>query len=566
MVNEIRRTITVLFLSALLPAFIHAKAPKWYKSAKKATFEIVAYDDDGHEKARSHGFFTGSDGTGITGLTVLSNAASAVTIDGQGIKRPVEIILGADNIYDVVRFRVRPDKKISFLFHSASGIDESSKVFILPFGSDPLETPIKEVRTVTGDHSYYTLDTPWDSTLLECPVVDSQGAVIGIIQRGNSNDTQTYALDQTYATDIVIAALDRDTEAYENLKIKVALPSREDEALAYIMMSRGIRPMIECRQLHEQFLEQFPGSPDGLFAMGTFLILEVDSTQYQEGISMIEKAISSTPDEKDRFHCDYANIILNTLSKGINHPEEWTYDKALMEIDAAIAIKPEPVYYQVRGNILYCMERFREAYDSFVKVNSSDMASADTYLTSYYVSRSMEDSQELGIALLDSVIMKLGTPIPPRAAQVILERAILKEEAGHNREAVMDYNEYEQLMGSYNMNSTFFLSRHKVEIKARMYEQALSDIEKARALAPQDSSLVLEHASLLLRIGQVNEALPLLEELVISYPDVQDVQRLLGVCYMRREEKAKARRHLTIAKELGDELASQLLEQLQDND
>lgn len=560
--TELHRTLIAVLISALIPVFVNAKTPKWFKSARKAMFEIVAYDDDGRETARSHGFFTDSNGTGITGLSVLSGAAKAVTIDGQGITRPVEIILGADDTYDVVRFRVRTDKKFTALATSANGAAKDDKVYILPSGSDPLETVIKEVKTISGGHSYYTLRTPWDIALLECPVIDSEGHVAGIIQRGSNGDTLLYALESAYVTDIVIAALDRETEAYQNLKIKIALPAEEEQALAYIMMLRGVKPMIECRQLHEQFLEQFPGSPDGMFAMGTFLILEVDSTQYSEGLAMIDKAIAKSIGEKDRFHCDYANIILNTLSRNIQHPSEWTYDKALDEIDAAIAIKPEPVYHQVRGNILYSMERYQEAYDSFVKVNNSDMGSADTYLTSYYVSRNMADSLELGIALLDSVIMKLGTPIPPRAAQVLLERAILKEEAGLNRDAVMDYNSYEQLAGSYNMNSTFYLNRHKVEIKARMYEQALQDIEKARSLSPRDSSLVLEHASLLLRVGQNDDALPLLEELSRAYPDVQDVQRLLGVCYMRREDKVKARRHLTIAKELGDALAAQLLEQL----
>ncbi|MBO7415982.1 MAG: tetratricopeptide repeat protein [Bacteroidaceae bacterium] len=560
--TELHRTLIAVLISALMPAFANAKAPKWFKSARKAMFEIVAYDDDGRETARSHGFFTDSDGTGITGLSVLSGAAKAVTIDGQGITRPVEIILGADDTYDVVRFRVRTDKKFTALTPAAHGAAKDDKVYILPSGSDPMETSVKEIKAIAGDHRYYTLQTPWDIALLECPVMDSEGRVTGIVQRGSEGDTLLYALESAYVTDIAIAALDRETEAYQSLRIKTALPAEEDQALAYIMMSRGVKSMIECRQLHEQFLEQFPGSPDGMFAMGTFLILEVDSTQYADGLAMIDKAIAAAADEKDRFHCDYANIILNALSRNIQHPSEWTYDKALHEIDAAIAIKPEPVYHQVRGNILYSMERYQEAYDSFVKVNNSDMASADTYLTSYYVSRNMAGSPELGIALLDSVLMKLGTPIPPRAAQVLLERALLKEEAGLNRDAVMDYNSYEQLAGSYNMNSTFYLNRHKVEIKARMYEQALQDIEKARSLSPRDSSLVLEHASLLLRIGQNDDALPLLEELSRAYPDVQDVQRLLGVCYMRREDKVKARRHLTIAKELGDELAAQLLEQL----
>ena len=100
------RILIVVLIMSLLPASAHAKTPKWFKSARKATFEIVAYDDNGRETARSHGVFTDSNGTGISGHSVLSGAVKAVTIDGQGITRPVEIILGADDIYDVIRFRV----------------------------------------------------------------------------------------------------------------------------------------------------------------------------------------------------------------------------------------------------------------------------------------------------------------------------------------------------------------------------------------------------------------------------------------------------------------------------
>ena len=94
-----------------------------------------------------------------------------------------------------------------------------------------------------------------------------------------------------------------------------------------------------------------------------------------------------------------------------------------------------------------------------------------------------------------------------------------------------------------------------------MFEQALADINQARLLAPQDSSLMLEHASLLLRIGNFEAALPILKDLEVNYPDQPDIQRLIGVCYMRRKDDANARKYLTRAKELGDEIAAQLLEE-----
>lgn len=561
MKNKMRRLGTLLIVFIMFPALMQAKNPKWLKNAKKAVVEVIAYNDEGKEISRSNGFFINDDGTGLTGLDVLQDANSAVTVDAAGIKRPIVILLGADNTYDVVRFRVEPDKKLKALTLSPQvKAAETDKVYLLPYKKNLKELSVSGVERISDTHSYYTVDAPWDSTMLDSPLLNDAGIVIGMVQKGKTGDPQTYAIDAGYVNDIEITALNRDDNVYRDLKIKVSLPQDEDQALAYIMMKRGVRSMAECRPLHEQFLEQFPDSPDGMFAMGTFLIQETDSTEYDAGLEFIEKAFAAAQD-KERFHCDYANIILNHLLQGLKAPAAWTYEKALSEIDAALKIDGKPVYHEIRGNILYAMERYPEAYNSYVKVNASDIASSDTYLRAYYISLHMEDSINLSIALLDSVIIKFGTPMPQRASQVLMERAILKEEAGRNREAVVDYYTYESLLGTYSMSAEFYYRRAQVEIKARMFEQALNDMEKARSLAPDDSSLVLEHASLMLRVGDTDGALPLLEELVISYPDVGDVQRLLGVCYMRRDEMEKARRHLTLAKELGDEPAATLLEQ-----
>ena len=74
----------------------------------------------------------------------------------------------------------------------------------------------------------------------------------GIVQRGSDGDTLTYALESSYVTDIVISALDRETKTYQDLKIKTALPTEEDQALAYIMMLRGVKSMVECRCIHKR--------------------------------------------------------------------------------------------------------------------------------------------------------------------------------------------------------------------------------------------------------------------------------------------------------------------------
>lgn len=557
----------IIMAAILLPLAAQAKEPKWVKQVKNSVFEVIAYDGNGQEKGRSHGFFIGTDGTGITDLSILSGASSAVTVDAAGITRPINKVVGADDIYDVVRFTVTPDKKLCAMPLAPVQTLEGGEVRLLPFAPDgkpqTVGMTVKSCQKIAGDRFYYVLENPWQESFTGCPVIDEDGTAIGIVQQGNESDQTTYVLDAQFVGDIEIAATSLDGRAYKNILISKALPKDPDQALAYILMKQSTYLSGEYGRLLEDFLDQFPDNPDGLFNMGSFLILETDSTNFDRGLELIGQSIAKADaDDRDRFHCDYANLIYNTIVQGQNKYEGWTLDKALDEIRQAMKLKDVPAYRQLEGNILYAMKRYQDAYDSFVKLNATSMASPDTYLFCYSINKQMGGSDELGLALLDSAIMKYGSPMPRQAGQLLLERAIHKEEMGLNRDALKDYNSYENLLGSYSMSARFYLLREQVEIKAKLYEPALADIERAIEIEPADSSYVLEKASLLLRVGELDRAMPILQELVKTYPDSGEVHRLAGVCYMRKEDNDKACYHLTTAKSLGDTVADQLIPQV----
>lgn len=553
-------TCTFLFTSASTGA----KVPKWLKSVRNSVFEVIAYDSEGQEKGRSHGFFIDSDGTGISDRSVFVGADRAVTVDAAGIERPVNLILGANDMYDVVRFSVTPDKKLKSVTLSPVMSSKGNTVSVLPYSTDKkagiVGACIGLTMDLQNDRYYYNLETAFDSSYVGCPVMDEDGMAIGIVQAGTQGDEMTYALDARFVKDIEINAISLGERAYTALNIRKSLPQDVDQALAYVFIRQSTASTAEYGRLLEDFLVQFPDNPDGLFNMGAYLITETDSTQYQRGLEFIEKSIGLT-DEKDRFLSDYANLIYQTATQEQSVFESWTLDKALEITDQAIGIKEEPAYYQLQGNILYALKRYDEAFESYEKLNSSDLASADTYLSQYAIYSQMDGDPEKYISLLDSVLGKLGTPMPPRASALIIERASWKSQAGHHREAVADYNLYEKTVGSNTTTAQFHFTREQEEIKAKMYEQAIADINKARQLAPDDPVLTLENASLLLRIGNCKAALPLLSELEESYPSNPDVQRLLGVCCQRLGNNDKARIHLTRAKELGDTVAAGLLEE-----
>lgn len=559
---SIRPALTAL-AAILLSLPLAAKTPKWYKSQKNSVFQVIAYNAEGKESGRSTGFFISKDGTGITDLGVLKNACSAKTVDAAGTVRPIQVILGANDMYDAVKFQVIPDKKLCAVSLAVRKQDEGSQVYALPFMAERFDrvqaASVSKSMDIDGGHFYYNLALPCDSCLWGCPVFNEQGLVIGMIQNGQVGDAVSYALDANFIRDIEILPMSLDERAYADIHIRKALPSDASQALAYVYIKQSTMGTKEYGRLLEDFLIQFPDNPDGLFNLASYLILETDSTQYERAQQLIDRSIGLS-DEKGRMHCDYANLIYMTVSDGIKVSGSWTLEKALEEIDTAISIDTVPEFHHVKGNIEFAMGLYPQALESFMKLNSTSLASADSYLLAYTACSRMENSTDRCIELLDTAILMFGQPFPPRSGVLYLERATLLQEAGRYRDAVRDLFRYEELVGSGSLNAGFYYMRYQAGIQAKMYEQALADIITARQLAPQDQTMTLEHASLLLRIGNQSAALPLLIDLVELFPDDTDVLRLLGVCYLQMDERPKGIPYLQKASDLGDATAARLLD------
>ena len=133
--------------------------------------------------------------------------------------------------------------------------------------------------------------------------------------------------------------------------------------------------------------------------------------------------------------------------------------------------------------------------------------------------------------------------------------------AGKNKEAVLGLNDYERLAGG-NLNANFYYNREQLEIKSRMYPQALSDIEKAMALAPKEPLYFAEAAALNYRIGQLDDAIEYAKKAVAINENFPDPYRIIGVCYNQKGNKAEAKKYLQKAIDLGDTLASGIIDKV----
>ena len=64
-----------------------------------------------------------------------------------------------------------------------------------------------------------------------------------------------------------------------------------------------------------------------------------------------------------------------TLAWGEKQPySDWNFDKALKEINEAVALAPEGLYLQLQGDIYFAMKKYPEAVTSYEAVNKTNMA------------------------------------------------------------------------------------------------------------------------------------------------------------------------------------------------
>ena len=149
-------------------------------------------------------------------------------------------------------------------------------------------------------------------------------------------------------------------------------------------------------------------------------------------------------------------------------------------------------------------------------------------------------------------------PYLKEAAPYIYARAQALAESGKYRLAVNDFNEYENLMIS-QIGSEFYYIRSQVEIKARLFQQALNDLDKAIA---KDSNILLyrsEKASLQIRVHLLDEAIETASECIRLFPDSSDGYLFLGLAHCLKGDKAQGVVSLLKAKDLGDTQAETLI-------
>ena len=560
-----KKTIWIM-TCCLVAQLASAQAPKWAEKAKKAVFSVVTYDKENKIKGTGNGFYIDAQGTALSDYTLFENAARAVVINADGKQQDVSRILGANSMYDIVKFNTPIDKKQTTLTLASQPAKVGETVYLLPYSTQKATTlqtgKVTSVDSIGNNSFYYTLEMKTGEKTVSCPIMNANGEVLGLIQKNASDESmESYAIGASYGASLAISALSMNDGALNKIGIKKALPDTEEQALVFLYMSSEQMDKETYLSVLNDFLSQYPHSMEGYIRRANYYMSMKDTSKYPLADEDLKKAIEVSSSKEDAmFQVAKAMYSYLISQEGEEGYEEWSYDKTLELIRDAIQKNNQPLYVQLEGDILFAQGNYAEAFTCYDKVNQSSLASAATFYSASKAKQLTEgsDINEV-LALMDSAIVKLSKPYFGEAAPYFYERADLRAQAGKYREAVMDYNTFYDAV-SGDVTAYFYFQREQAEMQCRMYQQALNDINKAVEMAPEEVDYWVEKGSVHLRVNQLDEAIAAFNKALSMNDQYAAAYRMLGYCQAMQKKNKEACANFAKAKELGDEVVDQLIE------
>ena len=543
-------------LGVLLLTVAATAQPSWTKKATKAVFTLKTFNADGSLLASSTGFFTNTEGVAVSSFTPFRGAAKAVVIDAQGKEWPVECMLGANDTYDVAKFRVATKKTTPLTITTATE-KEGMTVWLLPYHETKNcpEGTICKAEVFADNYAYYTVAMTMGENTLGAPLLNAVGEVIGLMQQpASTTDTLAYAVSARYADSLRISGLSLSDPALSSTAIKKDLPESVEQAqLMLFLASNGDSTTFVG--LIDQFIEKFPTETDGYVYRAQ---QHAGQLLFDEAAADMEQAIKMS-EKKDDAHFNYSKLIYNKELYVKDMPYDgWSLDKALEEAREAERINALDIYRHQQAVILYAQKKYSEAYDIYTRLFQGDLRSADLFYEAALCQQQLGDSTAM-LALLDSCVAMFPKPYLKEAAPYLLVRANTAMDYGRYRQAVADFNEYEQLMAA-SVTDKFYYLRYQACLNGRQFQQALNDIDRAITMSPNNDLYYSEKASLQVRVGLYDEAMETARQCIEVAPEHSDGYLFLGLAQCLNGQKAEGVKNLQKAKELGDDQADGLIE------
>lgn len=544
--------------------------PKFAKKVQKGIISVNTYDKEGNLLHQGTGFYVGQQGEAIASYAIFKGASKAVVIDAKGQQSDVDCILGADDSYSLVRFRVKT--KGNAVLNIAPSVQSKGTTFYAIAYSNsgaPLTdvSAVADTSSIDGKYAYYTLAKQLDDNLVGCPVFNADGALVGILHSQMANKSNVLDIRFRETLKIEAIASKSASVALSNIFIPKGIPDTAEEALVYVYFKSRNTSNEEYMDIMNRFVASFPQNAEGYNRRATPLI---DLLRFDEAEADLQKYLSLVED-KATGNYNVASTIYNKLSLMPEQEyDKWTHDVAVSYVDKALEVAPKHAtndddlkarntqYSILKAQILSSKKDYDGAIAIYERLHGEKASPSYLYAISLAQEARGDSTAEI-VAVLDSAISMMGNPMPAEASNYVMRRGQLLANMGRYRDAVLDYNQYCYLVNN-RVNDVFYYERSQIEVNARMFQQALDDITRCVSMVPRNPVYQLEKASISLRAGLLNDCITACQNVIALNPSIIDSYRILGYAQLQNGDKESALKNLQHAVQLGDENSQKLID------
>lgn len=535
--------------------YVHGQS-KQVKKAAASIFSLTTFKTDGTLLASTNGVFISDNGEAISAFYPFVGADSAVVIDTNGNALPVDVIIGANELYDVCKFKV--NGKTTPIKIASTPSNNGEKVWMLGYSiknQEAKQVPIQKTELFMDKYTYYIFSSETPENMEGCPFVNAKGELIGILQHANHSEG-THAVDAHFMKDMQINnGLSLADPVLRQTTIRTQLPAKEEDALVTLMMASEQNKKNYLKYIQD-FKRLFPHAVDGYAAQARQY---ANKKEFAKAATEMETAIQNVH-KKDAAHAEYAKIIFH---QQLFQPDStylvWSLDKALAEAQKAYEINPLPAYQHQQAQIIYSKGNYQKAYDMFIALTKTNLRSGELFYEAAQAKAQLKANQAEILSLLDSAVAACPQPLTPIAAPFVLARGAAYDQAGDYKKAIMDYNRYDTLMLG-RANHEFYYTRFNCNVKLRRYQQALNDIAHAAVLNRQEPTYLAEMASLQLKVNYIDDALKTAELCIGIAPNYPDIYLIKGLALIQKKQKKLGIEAFEKAKQLGDKRAQDYID------
>ena len=563
-----RLLVLLLFVFQIITLTAQKKKPKWVDNVGKAIFTIETTDKNGATK-KGYGFFIQENGEAVSSYDLFRNAKKAVAVTFAGDRLQITQIIGADDMYGVIRFKVAAPKKTAFLSVTKTSPAINSIAHLAPsqIVENLSQGIISEITKIKSAYDYYKINMPLHSSQEGFPLLNEAGEVFALAQADASGAGNTYGISVAYIQSLAFNATDMLKRTYSEIGIRKVWPSDIEEAQVSLFLYASQQDATTYLETLNDFIATFPNSADGYHGRASHYIYnrsELASSE-SEQMQMLDMAwndmesMAKYSKNKGEAYYNKARLIFGAISSDSTlQYKNWNIELIEENLQKAIAEEDTPTYRRLQGDIAFSKGDFEKASELYTIVNNSEAASGQSF---YLAAKSKQQISGHNfmevIALIDSAVAR--SPIN-EAAEYLLENVDLKMATGLYEQVVKDYDLY-YLMSGGNVYDDFYYYREQAKFRAGDFEGALRDIETAIMINEKNAIYHAEKAAVHLRLQNLPKAQESAEKAIEADPDFASAYRILGISLIRQDKKADACKHLNKAKELGDPVVEKLIKE-----